>query len=127
MTALELQSNGLTGCTLAEATELLAPLSHSLSALRLGGNKLGGELPANVAVFSLLVSLDLSGLGLTGPLPVWLGELERLERADLSGNDLSGEIPEDMSPKTRCERVGSMIGTWLVRTGPTPAPAALTF
>ena len=55
------------GPPLPEALKLLAPLAN-IEELSLGGNKLGGKITADVAVFTKLKSLDLCNMGLDGKI-----------------------------------------------------------
>ena len=53
------------GPPLPEALKLLAPLAN-IEELSLGGNKLGGTITADVAVFKKLKQLYLINMGLNG-------------------------------------------------------------
>ena len=55
------------GPPLPEALKLLAPLAN-IEELSLGGNKLGGTITADVAVFKKLKKLGLNSMGLDGKL-----------------------------------------------------------
>ena len=57
-----------TGVTLQKTLQILAPLASSLEVLKLGGNKLGGSSPADVAVFTNLKELGMSDMDLEGKI-----------------------------------------------------------
>ena len=48
--------------------QLLAPLKSSLEVLWLNGNKLGGSITPEIAVFTKLTQLGLDTMGLDGTL-----------------------------------------------------------
>ena len=64
--------------------------------LWLNGNRLKGELPAELGGLLSLAELDLSNNQLSGEIPAALGSLLNLQRLDLSDNQLSGEIPSEL-------------------------------
>ena len=64
--------------------------------LWLSGNRLKGELPAELGSLLSLAELDLSNNRLGGEIPVELGSLFNLQLLDLSDNQLSGEIPAEL-------------------------------
>ena len=55
------------GPPLPEALKLLAPLAN-IEELSLGGNKLGGTITADVAVFKKLEKLNMTNCSLDGKL-----------------------------------------------------------
>ena len=61
-----------------------------------GGNRLKGELPAQLGGLPNLRRLDLSDNQLSGEIPAQLGSLLNLQLLDLSDNQLSGEIPAQL-------------------------------
>ena len=95
----------------------------TLEALRLDGNQLSGDIPANLNGMTALTELDLGGNGFSGTIPslagltaleklhlndnglagvfpTWLPGLTSLEEVDLSGNGLTGEIPSELGDLT---------------------------
>ena len=63
---------------------------EKLTVLELGGNLLGGQIPASIGAFeNPFYLLNLSNDGLTGRLP---SELLKLERLDTSINNLRGSL-----------------------------------
>ena len=67
--------------------------SGRVTALRLAGNDLHGQIPMALSSLSVLEELDLAGNWLTGEIPSALGDMANLEFLDLSYNWLSGGIP----------------------------------
>ena len=65
-------------------------------AVSLGGNRLRGSIPVELAELRALRSLNLGANALSGPIPPELTELEYLERLDLSWNDLAGSLPSEL-------------------------------
>ena len=61
-----MRSESCAGPPLPETLRLLAPLASNLEMLSLGGNKLGGTITDDIAVFTKLTSLQLPGMGLEG-------------------------------------------------------------
>ena len=112
-----------TGVKLQEMLPRLAPLASSLEVLDLSGSELGGNIPADIAVFANLKTLNMSGMDLEGrsslsvmsgpvvatenmlcctgpPLPEalkLLASLANLEVLSLSGNELGGAITADVA------------------------------
>ena len=62
----QLRSESCAGPPLPETLRLLAPLASKLQSLSLGGNKLGGTITDDIAVFTKLTELWLSEMGLEG-------------------------------------------------------------
>ena len=56
----------ITGPSLPETLQLLAPLASNLEQLSLGNNKLGGIITADIAAFTKLTKLGLGNMGLEG-------------------------------------------------------------
>ena len=54
------------GPPLPETLQMLAPLAPTLEKLKLGGNKVGGTITADIVVFTKLTELDLSFMNLQG-------------------------------------------------------------
>ena len=61
----QLRSESCAG-PLPETLRLLAPLASKLEKLHLGGNKLGGTITDDIAVFTKLTELGLAVMGLEG-------------------------------------------------------------
>ena len=64
----------------------------TLQVLRLDGNQLSGDIPANLNGMTALAELDLGGNGLSGGIPSLSG-LTALEKLYLNDNDLAGVFP----------------------------------
>ena len=64
--------------------------------LLLAGNRLSGELPAELGNLANLTRLKLSDNALRGPLPAELGNLANLERLELEDNELRGPLPAEL-------------------------------
>ena len=62
----QLRSESCAGPPLTETLRLLAPLASNLEILSLGGNKLGGTITDDIAVFTKLTELRLYEMGLEG-------------------------------------------------------------
>ncbi|KAL2330841.1 hypothetical protein Fmac_018422 [Flemingia macrophylla] len=76
----------------------IPPCLTALSSLRildLIGNKLSGEIPADVGKLTRLTVLNLADNALTGKIPPSITHLSSLKHLDLSNNRLSGDIPEN--------------------------------
>ena len=91
VTELSLTGNKLSGEIPAE----LGSLSN-LRWLWLTGNKLSGEIPPELGSLSNLTWLTLGRNELSGEIPAELGSLSNLRTLGLSYNDLSGEIPAEL-------------------------------
>lgn len=86
---LDLSNNQLTG-ELPEFDSVV-----SLRVLRVGGNRLSGEIPGGVISSAMsLVELDLSGNGFTGEIQ--LMNATNLKVLNLSSNALSGPLPSNI-------------------------------
>ena len=70
---------------------------NSISYLRLEGNNLAGQLPAELGDLGGLWALDLSHNDLTGPIPPGIYAEHEL---DLSNNRLTGRIPDSLSGRS---------------------------
>ncbi|CAI7912391.1 unnamed protein product [Closterium sp. NIES-53] len=70
----------------------------SIRELNLSGNELAGSIPSAVALLNRLQVLDVCGNGLSSSLPSSLGSLSYLSLLDVSSNGLSGPIPPELAP-----------------------------
>ncbi|MCY4641011.1 MAG: hypothetical protein OXC94_11810 [Chloroflexi bacterium] len=95
VTALRLSGNELEG----ELPPALARLA-GLRVLDLGGNHLRGAIPAELRRLAELEVLDLEGSGLSGTIPPGLGSLAELRELRLGWNELSGSIPPELGGLT---------------------------
>lgn len=68
----------------------------NVTGLRLGVNRLQGEIPEEIGSLESLEVLDLGGNILTGSIPAALGNLENLQVLDLSHNRLTRSIPPEL-------------------------------
>ena len=75
----------------------------NLSSLCFHKNPLQGPIPALIANFMFLETLDLSRFDFTGSIPPEISSMSWLKGLDLSGNQLSGEIPVHL---TRLQNLG---------------------
>ena len=100
VTQLWLRGNRLKGELPAELGSLL-----SLAELDLSNNRLGGEIPVELGSLFNLQLLDLSDNQLSGEIPAQLGGLPTLQRLDLSDNQLSGEIPAQLGGLPTLQRL----------------------
>ena len=100
VTQLRLNGNRLKGELPAELGSLL-----SLAELYLSNNQLSGELPAELGSLLNLQRMDLSDNQLSGELPAELGNLLNLQRMDLSDNQLSGELPAELGGLPTLQRL----------------------
>ena len=100
VTQLWLNGNRLKGELPAELGSLL-----SLAELDLSNNQLSGEIPAQLGSLPTLQRLDLSDNQLSGAIPAQLGSLPTLQRLDLSDNQLSGEIPAQLGGLPTLQRL----------------------
>ncbi len=91
---LRLNGNQLSGDIPANLNGMTA-----LTELNLGGNGLSGSIPS-LASLTALEKLHLNENGLTGVFPTWLPGLTSLVEVDLSGNGLTGEIPSELGDLT---------------------------
>ncbi len=97
VTALRLGVNKLSGEIPAELGELDQPPG----AVPL--QNLSGEIPAELGNLTNLQVLSLSANTLSGEIPAELGNLTNLEGLDLLQNTLSGEIPEELGNLTNLQ------------------------
>ena len=78
----QLRSESCAGPPLPETLRLLAPLASKLEILNLGGNKLGGTITDDIAVFTKLTELGLYGMDLEGECFCVCVEAVPTQRAD---------------------------------------------
>ena len=100
VTQLWLNGNRLKGELPAELGSLL-----SLAELDLSNNQLSGEIPAELGSLLNLRLLDLADNQLSGEIPAELGGLPNLRRLDLANNQLSGEIPAELGGLLNLQRL----------------------
>ena len=77
----------------------------TLTSLDLSDNELSGEIPAELGNLPNLTSLDLSDNELSGEIPAELGNLPNLQRLYLGRNQLSGEIPAELGDLPNLRRL----------------------
>ena len=97
---LRLSGNGLNGELPAE----LGNLTH-LELLFASRNELRGEIPSQLGRLSMLRALSLYDNRLSGPVPSWLGNLSRLQWIRLSENLLTGKVPAELGDLINLERL----------------------
>ncbi|CAI5977433.1 unnamed protein product [Closterium sp. NIES-65] len=80
------------------AADVVDKLSKSLAVVgvRLGGNRIEGEIPDNIYTLSSIRELNLSGNVLAGSIPSTVASLNRLQVLDVSGNGLSSSLPSSL-------------------------------
>ena len=76
-----------------------------ITELRLSGNSLSGQIPAELSHLTSLKRLYLSNNQFTGTIPAELGLLTELERLNLSRNKLTGTIPSALGNLTNLKRL----------------------
>ena len=69
------------------------------------GNRLTGEIPAELGNLSNLRILSLYANDLTGNIPSELGKLTNLEQLLLDDNDFTGQLPSELANITGLERL----------------------
>ena len=107
VTALRLPGNRLNGQIPPE----LGSLSN-LVALFVHENRLEGEIPAELGSLSNLKELDIGGNHLSGQIPTWLSSLSDLTFLSLCNNRLTGKIPPELGSLTNL-KVLSLCGNQL--------------
>ncbi|KAJ6794717.1 receptor-like protein kinase 5 [Iris pallida] len=108
LTRLDIQNNGFSGKLPSLAGNLAVFLAQNnsfsgglpsftgmsmLESLSVGGNRITGVIPQEIALLRMLTDLSLSYNQLTGEIPPSIGFLPALTSLDLSNNQLTGEIP----------------------------------
>jgi tRNA A-37 threonylcarbamoyl transferase component Bud32 len=86
---IDLTSNNLEG-------HVDAKFSRSLYRLRLGTNKLSGEIPGTISNASNLAYLELNNNHLEGNIPLNLGGCKNLTLLNLASNRLQGQVPNEI-------------------------------
>jgi Leucine-rich repeat (LRR) protein len=108
---LYVQDNNLAGSLPDE----IAFLSNSLYDLRLGDNRIDGNLPSSLGVMIRLKALYLTANNITGPIPTELGLMSSLQELKLEKNLLTGTIPMEMALLTALEDLhldtNTLVGT----------------
>ncbi|XP_065866457.1 DNA damage-repair/toleration protein DRT100-like [Euphorbia lathyris] len=89
---LDLIGNKLSGDLPADIGRL-----HRLSVLNVADNLISGQIPRSLTNLSSLMHLDMRNNRISGPLPLDFGRLGMLSRALLSHNYISGTIPRSIS------------------------------
>lgn len=69
---------------------------NTVTALRLNGNGLKGDIPSTLASLANLRELDLGSNNLSGEVPAVIGSLTNLNKLDLSNNALSGNLSSSL-------------------------------
>ena len=88
--------NWLSDAPLGEWEGVETDVDGRVTTLDLGGHRLTGEIPAELASLSNLENMILNYNELSGEIPAELGSLSNLEWLELGGNELSGEIPAEL-------------------------------
>ena len=92
-------------------------VGECVTQLWLNGNRLKGELPAELGSLLSLAELDLSNNQLSGEIPAELGGLPSLRRLDLANNQLSGEIPAELGNISNLSLDGNRLTGRVLRPG----------
>ncbi|KAL7106333.1 hypothetical protein ACP275_07G105800 [Erythranthe tilingii] len=71
-------------------------LPEKLEDLRLGKNKLSGQIPHFIGNLTSLTQLSIGYCGLTGEIPESITQLKRLTSLQLGDNNLTGTIPQGL-------------------------------
>ena len=93
-------TNWLTSKALSEWYGVETDEDGRVRELNLNGNKLSGEIPAQLGRLTNLEYLYLALNKLSGTIPAELGRLANLQKLYLSKNELSGEIPVELGDLT---------------------------
>ncbi|XP_030453807.1 DNA damage-repair/toleration protein DRT100-like [Syzygium oleosum] len=89
---LDLIGNRLSGEISANIGKL-----HRLTVLNVADNMITGEIPQSLTNLSSLMHLDMRNNRISGPLPREFGRMRMLSRALLSGNRITGSVPDSVS------------------------------
>ncbi|KAL2327858.1 hypothetical protein Fmac_021285 [Flemingia macrophylla] len=87
---LDIEKNNFRG----QLPNSLGNLSAQLSILSLAGNRIFGNIPAEVGNLIHLIGLGLENNLLEGIIPMTFRKFQNMQVLDLSGNRLSGDIPD---------------------------------
>ncbi|KAL1299703.1 probable leucine-rich repeat receptor-like serine/threonine-protein kinase At3g14840 isoform X3 [Arachis ipaensis] len=92
--------------------------SMNLLNISLGGNRLTGPIPKEIANISTLQNLVVESNQMYGDLPLELGNLTQIQRLLLSSNNFTGELPATLAKLTNLQDM-NIIGSGL--SGPIPS------
>lgn len=84
----------------------LANLSTQLQRLFASGNRISGNIPADIRNLASLKTLDFHFNQLTRSVPASIGRLSKIQYMSLGGNNLSGEIPVSIGNLTLLNVLG---------------------
>ena len=98
-------SNWLSDAPLADWHGVEVDADGRVTKLQLGGNGLGGGIPAQIGRLSRLTELSLNDNALGGGIPWELGDLSELRSLRLWSNDLAGWIPATLGNLSELTRL----------------------
>ena len=110
--------NWLSDAPIGEWRGVVTDRSGRVTELRLVGNQLSGQIPAELGSLTSLIVLSLHANQLSGQIPAELGSLANLTGLGLGENQLSGQIPAKLGNLTNLEFLG-LVGNQL--SGQIPA------
>ncbi|XLU27417.1 hypothetical protein S245_063483, partial [Arachis hypogaea] len=79
--------------------------SMNLLNISLGGNRLTGPIPKEIANISTLQNLVVESNQMYGDLPLELGNLTQIQRLLLSSNNFTGELPATLAKLTNLQDI----------------------